>query len=66
RCCITAGNDIVSGSASAFTVAGRRTSRSTIARLVGSASAWNTRPSPSEPDWLGTYLTIAINHQKVK
>jgi hypothetical protein len=63
---MTAGNDIVNGSANAFTVAGRRTSRSTIARLVGSASAWNTRPSPSDTDWLGMYLTIASDHWKVK
>src|SRR3954454_15525924 len=66
RCCITAGRDIASGSASALTDGGLRTSRSTIARRVGSASAWKTRPTPSNPDWLGTYLTIVGGFEKVK
>src|SRR5436190_8322379 len=66
RCCITAGRDIASGWASALTGAGLRTSRSTIARRVGSASAWKTRPTRSNPDWLGTYLTIVGRIEKVK
>ena len=43
RCCITAGSDISSGRLSSLTDAGPCVSRSTIARRVGSASAWNAR-----------------------
>jgi len=43
RCCITAGSDMENGRARSLTEAGLRASRSTIARRVGSASAWKAR-----------------------
>jgi hypothetical protein len=43
RCCITAGSEIASGFASSLTVAGPRESLCTIARRVGSLSAWKVR-----------------------
>lgn len=54
RCCSTAGSEMVSGRDSSLTEAGPRTSRSTMPRRVGSASAWNTWSS----GWLTTHLTI--------
>jgi hypothetical protein len=45
RCCITAGSDMASGRLSSLTDAGLAASRSTIARRVGSARAWNARSS---------------------
>jgi hypothetical protein len=44
-CWSTAGKDIASGAASSLTEAGARQRRSTIARRVGSASAWNNPSS---------------------
>lgn len=42
------------GLASSLTDAGPRASRSTMARRLLSASAWNIR---SKPEYLGTYLS---------
>lgn len=44
---MAAGSDISSGLASSLTDTGPRIRRSTIARRVPSASAWNTRSSGS-------------------
>src|SRR5438270_259900 len=57
RCWSTAGSDMESGCASSPTEAGPRHNRSTIARRVGSASAWKT-PS-SAACWLSMFLTIS-------
>jgi hypothetical protein len=49
---------MLSGLASSLTDAGPRLSRSTMSRLLGSDSAWNTRSSLAV--WLSTYLTIGL------
>src|SRR3954470_19605272 len=45
RCCITDGSDMSSGAASSLTEAAPRDRRTTIARRLSSASAWNARSS---------------------
>ncbi len=57
-CCTTAASDMLSGLASSLTDAGPRLSRSTMRRLLGSDSAWNTRSSVAV--WLSMYLTIVL------
>src|SRR5215211_3828475 len=45
RCCITDGSDMSNGAASSLTDAAPRDRRTTIARRLSSASAWNARSS---------------------
>src|SRR3954453_15099568 len=49
RCCITDGSDMSSGAASSLTEAAPRDRRTTIARRLSSASAWNARSSCAAP-----------------
>src|SRR5262252_5316447 len=55
RCWTTVGSAISNGRASSLTDAGERDSRSTMARRLLSASAWNVW---SKAKYLGTYLRI--------